>query len=171
MGIVLPNQAPPVDRSHRRVTIAPVVPRGAPPPAPPPHGLADTQERYSPKVSDTLIMRDHTPWYPVQHYTPPGKAGINWAEAGPALPSLRQRNVTINPMVGNSNTRQLQNPLAPGHGLHTEFPDNWHTAKTHTRYLLDDSAKIQPWRQNRLSPSRYTGQSYSQTTEVQGAVR
>jgi hypothetical protein len=146
--------------------VGPVEPMRPQRPSP---GLADDRARYSPETNDSLIRRDYTPWYPRATVVPAGTGRASWWAAGPARPELAQRNVTVNPRQGNSRSRAMQNPLAPGTGLHTE-PQ--HAAiGTIARYVNPDNPRMSTARQNRLLPARYTGQSYSQTTLTQGARR
>ena len=77
--------------------------------------------------------------------------------------------MTISPRQGGK-VRFLQNPAAPGTGLHTYVVDDASGAiGTAARYTTPASGVRQTGRrQNRLSPARYVGQSYSQTTRTQG---
>lgn len=154
------------DASGHRWTRVQTPPPGMRPDRPAP-GVADQQARYSPETGDTLISRDYTPWYPNPQAIKGGIGRASWYDAGPARPELAQRNVTVNPRVGNSRARFMQNPLAPGTGLHT---NPQHAAVgTIARFVDPKTQRMSTARQNRLLPSRYDGQSYSQTTRIQGS--
>lgn len=165
---VAQDEPPPFDRRGFRVRNAHVDPPPPMRPAPPANGVADNRAYVRYGVNDTGIRRDNTPWYPIQHYTPAAKGVASWADH-PARPALSQRDVTVNRRAGSDQTRYLQNPLAPGTGLHTQvLGADQHTAATVTRYGEPTLGKMTSRRQNRLSPARYDGQSYSQTTKLQG---
>lgn len=123
--------------------------------------------RYPGAVNDGQIMRDRTPWFS----TPSPRRGVgtgapDWSLSGPPRPELHMRNVTVRTMAGTSRTRALLNPLDPTVGLHSQTPRK--PAGNLQRYQAGGDA-IRPGRLNRLSPARYVGQSYSQTTLLQGA--
>lgn len=162
------DQAPPWNRrghrSRARERQQPPPPMNPWPTAP---GVADSYARYSPSSNDQQVRRENTPWIPTPNVSVPGTGRASWWAAGPARPSLEMRSVTTNPRVGNSRSRFAQNPLAPGTGLHTQPRD--HSVGTIQRYVTPGVGKMRPARQNRLSPARYEGQSYSQTTITQGA--
>lgn len=147
-------------------------------------GVADQEARYNSFVWDTGIKRDNTPWYPIPHYTPAGKGVANWSECGPPRPELSQRNVTVHRRRGTDATRHLLDPRTGTTGLtsqgpitgqgavrgvHTSNPQ--HTAATIGRYGEATNPAMKVRRQNRLAPARYDGQSYSQTTQIQGGSR
>lgn len=133
-----------------------------------PHEIADQHTGYQ-QPNDQLIRRNNTPWEHIQYYVPAGLGVNNWTGAGPARPSWWMKNDTISPRSGGK-VRWLQNPAAPGTGLHTYVVDNASgSIGSAARYTDPAVPQQQARRQNRLSPSRYHGQSYSQTTQVQGA--
>lgn len=131
-------------------------------------GVADQRARFSGGFNDGGIRRDNTPWIPTQTYIAAGKGVASWAEF-PARDSLWQRDVTYNRRVGTNQTRYLQNPDAPGTGLHSQQVGVDHSSVTQARYQEDNLGRMVRRRQGRLSPARYDGQSFSQTTQIQGA--
>lgn len=152
---------------HLRSFVGPVPPMRPDRPAP---GVADSEARYSPETNDTLIRRDFTEWYPsMAGVVKAGTGRASWWAAGPPRPELTTRNVTLNPREGNSRSRFMQNPMAPGTGLHTNPQQA--AVGTIARYVDPRNPRMTTARQNRLSPARYDGQSYSQTTLSQGARR
>lgn len=96
---------------------------------------------------------------------------VDWTRAGPARPTLRMLQRTLDRQIGTSNTR-AQDPMAVpsygtrayGHGMRSMPPPG----KTGNIANYRSRAQQQPARQDRLSRSRYLGQSYSQTTQIQG---
>lgn len=132
--------------------------------------FVDQRTRYSNHAYDSLIRRDGVPQYLVQNYQPAGAQVNNWTAAGPARPTLwTMRMQTITPRSGGK-VRWLQNPAAPGTGLHTEVNNDASGAVGSAgRYSDDNVPQMRVRRQNRLSPAVYTGQSYSQITKIQGA--
>lgn len=159
------DQTPPVDQRTFRVKnavqhdVEPMRPRR---PAP---GVADPWERAPGYVNDSGILRDVGPWVPVQHFVPAGRGVANW-DAWPARDSIRQREVAVNQRVGTTRTRFLQNPQAPWTGLHSQVRGANTTA---ARYVDNRVPQMSVRRQNHLSSALYRGQSYSQSTLVQGA--
>lgn len=129
-------------------------------------GMEDEATRYPGTVFDSGIWRDKTPWYPVDNLPRVGDSWVNWTAAGPERPELHQRNVTVRTMAGTSNTRNLPNPLDRRVGLHTD-PKTPSLAVVE-RYANGNPRMQQP-RQDRLLSGQYQGQSYSQTTRLQGA--
>lgn len=159
------DETPPVDQRTFRVKNG--VQHHSTPmrPARPAAGVADPFERAPGYVFDSGIHRDVGPWVPVQHFTPAGRGVANW-DSWPARDSVRQREVTVNQRAGNSRARWLQNPQAPWTGLHTQVAG----VQTQTaRYVDKQVPQMSTRRQNHLSSTLYRGQSYSQTTVVQGA--
>ena len=113
---------------------------------------------------DRLIMRDRHPTYYRGTYIPPGDNWVSWTAAGPARPALHMRQATYRPWAGSSSSRFPYIPTSPTGGLHT---DTGHSKpRTERRYAA--TPQQQAARINRLSPSRYHGQTYSQQTAVQG---
>jgi hypothetical protein len=119
-------------------------------------------------LNDGGIRRDRTAWYPTDRVSGVGTGTVNWTDAGPPRPELHVRNVTVRTMAGTSRTRALANPLDPSVGLHS--PTRTRSSGNLERYQAGGAA-MRPARANRLSPARYAGQSYSQTTVLQGARR
>lgn len=126
----------------------------------------DTQTRYPGYGNDALIRRDRTMWYPVEGVRGVGTAQVDWTAAGPYRPELQSRNVTVRRMAGTDQTRAFANPLDPTVGLHSN--PQVRPSGNLLRYA-QGGAVIQHGRTDRLSPGRYAGQSYSQTTLLQGA--
>lgn len=123
--------------------------------------------RYPGAANDSQIQRDRTAWFP----TDSGPRGVgtgtvNWSLCAPPRPELHVRNVTYRRMAGTSQTRALTNPLDPTVGLHSQTP---HKPSGNLERYVAGGQTIKPGRLNRLSPARYAGQSYSQTTLLQGA--
>lgn len=124
--------------------------------------------------NDDLIQRDRVPWYDRDYLTSNHDSLVNWTDCGPIRPSLHMRQQTVTRMQGTSATRNFDpHPIVTlgmqdqGHGMHTNPPQPKAAANRNFR----DRQQQQPARVNRLSPSVYTGQSYSQTTVVQGGSR
>jgi hypothetical protein len=152
-------------------------------------GMDGESTRHPGTVNDTLIRRQQQPWYPSTTYTPAGDSWVNWTAAGPIRPELHMRDATYRLMQGNSSTRNLQYPgpgervTAPGYlstqdgriiqptttiraGLHT---DPKRAARITVERYTNKNPRMTTARQDRLRSGQYTGQSYSQTTRVQGA--
>jgi hypothetical protein len=152
-------------------------------------GMDSESARYPGTVNDTGIVRQQQPWYPMDTYTPAGESWVNWTAAGPCRPELHMRDASYRLMEGNSRTRQLLSPTpglavtAPGYrslpdgriiqptttirvGLHT---DPKRAARITVDRYTNRNPKMTTARQDRLRSGQYTGQSYSQTTRIQGA--
>lgn len=152
-------------------------------------GMDGESTRHPGTINDTLVRRQQQPWYPSTVYTPAGDSWVNWTAAGPTRPELHMRDATYRLMEGNSNTRNLQYPgpgervIAPGYlsgpggtiiqptteirvGLHT---DPRRAARITVERYTNRNPRMTTARQDRLRSGQYTGQSYSQTTRVQGA--
>lgn len=151
-------------------------------------GMDGESTRFPGTTNDTGIRRQQQPWYPSTQYTPAGNSWVNWTAAGPIRAELHMRDTSFRTMVGTSRTRNLQNPggdtteVAPGYrsmpdgrivqpthrvsvGLHT---DPKRSAKITVERYTNQNARMTTARQDRLRSGQYTGQSYSQTTRVQG---
>jgi hypothetical protein len=117
-------------------------------------------------VFDGELVRDRQPFYQRPVYVPPPVTWVNWTEAGPLRPELHMRNVTWRNMVGNSKSRY---PVVdtPTTGMHTTGPAG--VQRTVPRFV--QTPQMTPARQFRLSPGQYSGQNYSQTTQLQGGGR
>lgn len=152
-------------------------------------GMEGEAARYPATANDTRIVRQQQPWFPSDSYTAAGDSWVNWTAAGPTRPELHMRDYTFRTMQGTSRTRNLQNPAgamtktAPGYrsmpdgrivqptttvsvGLHT---DPKRAAKITVERYTNRNPRMTNARQDRLRSGQYTGQSYSQTTRVQGA--
>jgi hypothetical protein len=127
-------------------------------------GIEDERARYPGTVNDSLIVRDRGPYYHQPRYIPPPVTWISWTKAGPWRPELNMRCATLRTMVGNSESRY---PVidSPTSGMHTMGPAG--TARTLPRYV--QTQQMVPERQFRLAPGQYSGQTYSQTTRIQGS--
>lgn len=150
---------------------------------PPPPGVGRYITRFDDPVTltregcngnDVGIQRDRTPWYDRDYSTSNHDALVNWVDCGPIRPSLHMRQQTVTRQQGTSATRNFDpHPIGSygtqdqSHGMHTN-PPLWKTASLKN---FRDRQQQQPARVNRLSPAVYTGQSYSQTTVVQGGAR
>lgn len=129
--------------------------------------IADDPRFYG-ATNDDLIRRDRTAWFPSKARSGVGTVAVDWTMAAPYRPELHMRNVTVRTMVGTSQTRAFANPLDPSVGLHTN--PKARPSGNIERFKAGASG-IRPGRTDRLSPARYSGQSYSQTTLEQGARR
>jgi hypothetical protein len=132
----------------------------------------DSQRAHEgPPSNDALIRRDGLPQYLVQNYQRAGAQVNNWTAAGPARPTLwSERGQTLTPRRGVTQSRWFQNPAAPGTGLHTAVNNDASGAiGSAGRYTDADVPQMRARRQNRLSPAVYSGQSFSQTTKLQGS--
>jgi hypothetical protein len=129
-------------------------------------GLNTEQARYPGTHYDTEIRRDKTPWFPRDHMVPGGLSWVNWTAAGPLRAELHMRDVTVRTMQGNTNSRALQDPRNPQRGLHTNPMSG--VGRTVERFVNPAVPSMTGARVDRLSNARYDGQSYSQTTRVQG---
>lgn len=153
-------------------------------------GMDGEGTRYPGTTNDTGITRQKTPWYPSDSYTPAGNSWVSWTAAGPPRPELHMMNQTYRMMQGNSRTSNLLSPApgqvetAPGY---RSLPDGRIIQPTHTvrvglhtdpkraalvtvqRYTTSGNPQMRKPRQDRLRSGQYTGQSFSQTTRIQGA--
>jgi hypothetical protein len=124
--------------------------------------------RYIGNVNDSQIRRDRTSYFQTNARSGVGTAEVDWTAAGPARPELHSRNVTVRTMAGTSQTRAFASPFDPSIGLHTN--PSVKPSGNIERYRAG-AAAMRGTRTDRLSPARYSGQSYSQTTLQQGARR
>jgi hypothetical protein len=152
-------------------------------------GMDSESARHPGTINDTTISRQQMPWFPSTVYQPAGNSWVSWTAAGPIRPELHMRDTSFRVMEGNSRTRNLLNPgpgeavVAPGYrsmpdgriiqptttirvGLHT---DPKRAARITVERYTNRNPKMSTARQDRLRSGQYTGQSYSQTTRVQGA--
>jgi hypothetical protein len=154
---------PPIDRwSARRGTASGGVDRASPRTLA--HGLVDNNTRDPETRNDVPIRRARMPFFRVARVIPPGDSFVNWTAAGPARPELHMRNASLRTMVGNTASRYPVVPGTPTSGMHTMTPPG--VARTMGRYAT--TPQIVPGRFNRLSPGQNSGQTYSQTTRLQG---
>lgn len=160
--------APPIDRrSYRRGLAAGgydvSVPRTLAP------GLESELARYPGTSNDSRVQRERIPWYSVGQYRPAAESWVNWTEAGPPRAELHMRTTEYRPEAGSSTSRYPFIPSAPTGGRHTMIPSGpGGTPMTRERYVGAGLPQMRGARTDRLSSARYTGQSYSQTTAVQG---
>jgi len=126
-------------------------------------GLETELARYPGDAFDQRIVRDRGPYYQHARFIPPPVTWISWTEAGPRRPELHMRCASLRTMVGNSESRY---PVidSPTSGMHTMGPSG--VARTVQRYVT--TPQMVGARQFRLSPGQYSGQTYSQTTQIQG---
>lgn len=136
------------------------------------------QTRENANANESTIVHERTPWYDIDYMTSNHDSLVNWTDSGPIRQSLHMRQMTVNRQVGTSATRNFDpNPIATYgtqdgtgpyggqvHGMHTN-PEPY---KGSVNRNFRDRQQQQPARFNRLSPALYTGQSYSQTTVIQG---
>jgi hypothetical protein len=131
-------------------------------------GMVDELARYPGTTFDRGLRYDRTPWYPRDYYIPPANSWVNWTAAGPQRAELAMRALpAIRLMVGNSQSRAFADPANPQRGLHTNPAVG--VTRTAPRYV--DTPQMRPGRQDRLTRASYAGQSYSQTTRMQGGRR
>jgi hypothetical protein len=137
-------------------------------------GVGNEQERYQGGWNDGDINAEHTPITVAQNYVTAGKGYNDWTSCGPSRngPGLWMRDVVVNRRQGTDNTSYLQNPEDPGTGLVTQVQGlstySAQAGQLIERYTTSGVPQQTRRRQNRLSPARYSGQNYSQTTQVQG---
>jgi len=126
-------------------------------------GLGTELARYPGDGFDTQIVRDRGPYYQQPVYVPPANNWLSWTAAGPTRPELHMRCGSWRNMVGNSASRYPVTD-SPSTGMHTMGPAG--VARTVQRYVT--TPQMTAARVDRLRPGQYSGQSYSQTTQVQG---
>lgn len=124
--------------------------------------------RYPGDANDTRIVRERIPWMSSGRVTGVGTGTVDWSACGPPRPELHMRNVSYRVMAGTSRTRAMADPRDPSIGLHSKTPTR--PMGNLGRYQAGGQV-MRPGRTDRLSPARYTGQSYSQTTLTQGGRR
>ncbi len=139
------------------------------------NGIVDQIERFPGNQNDILICRDRGPvWH--REYIATGRDSglVDWTAAGPVRPELHTMQATLRLMQGNSASRNLDpTPVTlgtqdQGHGLHTT-PISSQLMGTSQRYASGNPQMKRP-RSNRLQPGQYSGQSYSETTQIQATV-
>lgn len=131
-------------------------------------GLETELPRYPGTVFDGQVIRDRMPWYSVSVRSPVGDSWVDWTAAGPPRAELHMRTTEWREESGASRSRYPYIPGSPTGGMHTMTKSG--VDRTLPRYV--ETPQMTGARINRLSSSRYSGQSYSQGTAVQGrAVR
>jgi hypothetical protein len=125
-------------------------------------------------ANELTISHERVPVFDSNYMTSNHDTLVNWTDCGPIRPSLWMRNTTVNRQVGTSTTRNYDpRPIVTlgtqdqGHGMHT----NPEKAKVAQLKNYRGRQQQQPARVNRLSPGVRSGQSYSQTTTIQGGIR
>lgn len=162
--VIRQRTAPPIDRSTARRGPSSGG-RDTPNPRTLAPGMTDDRARYNGASFDGRIVRDRTPYYEHPRYIPPPRTWINWTMAGPIRLTLAMRQATWRKMVGTDRSRYPVVQGAPTTGMHTMTPAA--ADRTVARYQRIP-ARMLPARVDRLSPARYSGQTYSATTTVQG---
>lgn len=127
-------------------------------------GLETELARYPGTVYDQGVRRDRMPFYSATVRSAVGDSWVNWTAAGPPRAELHMRTTEYRQEVGRGATRYPFIPTSPTGGRHTMTPHG--VARTVQRYA--ETQQQTGARINRLSSARYSGQSYSQTTAVQG---
>lgn len=145
---------------------------GGPPPAPRPRTLApglDTElARYPGTLNDVGIAYHRLPTYEFETTTS-GRSNpswVDWTSAGPIRAELRMVNSSLRRQSGTSNTRSMVDPNNWQRGLHTNPTPG--VVVTAGRY--QETQQMIPARQYRLRSGQYTGQSFSETTKIQGGA-
>lgn len=154
--------APPIDRwTARRMESAGGYDTTSPRTLAP--GIDNELARYPGTQFDGLIVRDRGPYYQQPVYLPPANNWVSWTAAGPTRPELHIRQATLREMEGNTRSRY---PVvnSPSTGMHTQIPSG--VSRTVQRFV--QTPQMTPGRNDRLRPGQYAGQTYSQTTKVQG---
>lgn len=161
--------APPIDRWHTRLGLsAGGYDRTNPLTLAP--GMENDQARYPGTVNDSGVQRSRLPFYHAGVRSAVGDGWVNWTAAGPPRAELHMSNTEYRRESGYGSRRFPFIPGSPTGGRHTMVPNA--TAYTMPRYVSGAIPQMQSARINRLAAARYAGQSYSQTTAVQGrAVR
>lgn len=128
-------------------------------------GLETELTRYPGTEYDGGVRRDRMPWYNVGVRSPVGDSWVNWTEAGPPRAELHMRTTEWRQETGYGSRRFPVVPGSPTGGMHTMVKSG--VDRTLPRFV--ETPQMRGARINRLASSRYTGQSYSQTTAVQGS--
>ena len=136
-------------------------------------GLVDGRTRENANPNEALVQHERMPTYHQAYQGSSHEWRVAWTDSGPVRPALWMRQTTVRRQAGSDNTRNFDpHPITgwgtqdQGHGMHTNHP----MPKTWVNKNFRGRVQQQPARINRLSPAVYTGQSYSQTTQVQGAA-
>lgn len=159
------RSVPPVDRWHGRRNVSSggvdiAVPMTLH------RGIENDEVVYQQTAHDELIVRDKMPWYDRAYMIPAAVSWISWSGAGPVRPTLRMRNSSYKREQGSSASRYPFIPSSPTGGRHTMGPP---TAAAITAPRSRAVPQMRNPRINRLLPVAYTGQTYSQTTKIQGS--
>ena len=163
------RQAPPINRTHARLGRSGggydvAVPRTLAP------GMETELARFPGTTNDAELMRQRIPFYSFGQYRAAGDSWVNWTAAGPPRAELHMGTATIRPEAGASRSRFPFVPGSPTGGMHTMIPSGpGSIAATLPRYQ-SGNPQMRGARQDRLASARYNGQSYSQTTRVQGSA-
>lgn len=157
--------APPIDRWHARrmeagggydrvnpLTLAP--------------GMENEQSRYPNMTANEAVKYERAPFYSAECRSPVGNSWVDWTAAGPPRAELHMRCVTFRIEEGTSASRYPFIPSSPTGGRHTMTPNA--VSRTTPRYVDSGLPQMTSARVDRLAAARYAGQSYSQTTAVQG---
>jgi hypothetical protein len=133
-------------------------------------GMENDLPRYPGTVYDGGVDRERQPYYHVETKSNVGDGWVNWTAAGPPRAELHMRTTEYRRESGYGSRRFPFIPSSPTGGMHTMTPTS--TAYTMPRYVSGQIPQMTAARINRLAAARYAGQSYSQSTAVQGrAVR
>lgn len=155
--------APPIDRWHaRRMTAGGGYDTTHPMTLAP--GMENDQARYPGTTQDVAVQRDKSPFYHAETRGNVGDGWVNWTAAGPPRAELHMRTTTYRAEQGGSRFPFI--PGSPTGGRHTMVPSA--TQYTTPRFVDSGLPQMQGARINRLAAARYSGQSFSQTTAVQG---
>jgi hypothetical protein len=141
-------------------------PGGPPPPVHPrtlTNGIVNQFLRFPETSNDDLITRDRVRTFHAPYAILPGISKVSYTDAGPIPTTLRQMNFSLVRGQGTSNSRAYD-PEHTGKGLHTNPAKG--KAAMNARYQA--TQQMRPVRQYRLNPSRRSGQTFSETTRVQG---
>lgn len=128
-------------------------------------GLETELTRYPGTEYDAGVRRDRMPFYSVGVRSAVGDSWVNWTAAGPPRAELHMRTTQWRQEAGRGSTRYPVVPGSPTGGMHTMVKSG--VDRTLPRF--QETQQMRGARINRLASSRYTGQSYSQTTAVQGS--
>lgn len=116
-------------------------------------------------LNDSQIRRDHSAWAPTDRLYGFGDPLVNWTACGPPRQEIHSRIVNFRIMAGTSATRYIPNPYDPTVGLHSRTAPS---KRGNVQRIEGKQATMRPGRQDRLTRATYTGQSYSETTKMQG---
>lgn len=128
-------------------------------------GLETELARYPGTLYDEGVRRDRMPFYSVGVRSAVGDSWVDWTAAGPPRAELHMRTTEWRQEAGRGSTRYPVVPGSPTGGMHTSV----RSGVDRTLPRFQETQQMRGARINRLSSSRYSGQSYSQTTAVQGS--